>query len=152
MRNKNPSPDIFICSDCHLEFAGDIVSPVTTCPECHQETPTVYMLRSGSDLAHDYVTKNRISLRQHESVCQFRGDRKQTLNLWTVYYSTLDFPGKYVARRFELDKPTHDHFASDDIESVRSWIKQQATKHPQGMPYRMNRQSGDDPAIVEVWV
>jgi hypothetical protein len=77
---------------------------------------------------------------------------KRKLNIWTVYHNTKDFPGLYVARRFELDRPTQDHFADINIEPVRAWIHKQAQIYQQELPYRLERQDGDDRVIVEVWV
>jgi hypothetical protein len=74
------------------------------------------------------------------------------LNVWTVYKNTKDFPGQYVSRRFELDKPTRDHFANNDKNKVIEWIFSQAAKCGQGDPYCLPRQHQDDPVIVETWV
>lgn len=75
-----------------------------------------------------------------------------TLNTWTVYRNTKDFPGLYVARRFELDKPTADHYADGEKKEVIKWIFEQAVKFGQGEPYCLPRQPEDDPVIVETWL
>lgn len=74
------------------------------------------------------------------------------LNMWTLYQGTTDFPGQIVARRFELDKPTEDHYANKDVEQVRAWIKQEGAKVSQGSLVCMPRQPQDDPTIIEVWL
>jgi hypothetical protein len=74
------------------------------------------------------------------------------LNTWTLYQNTKDFPGQFVARRFELEKPTNDHFAHSDVEHVRTWIQKEATKSGQGTPYCLPRQPQDDHVIMETWL
>jgi hypothetical protein len=76
----------------------------------------------------------------------------QKLNTWTLYQNTKDFPGQFVARRFELDKPTSDHFADSNVERVRQWIYEEAVKSGQGEPYCLPRQSQDDPVVMETWI
>lgn len=76
----------------------------------------------------------------------------QKLNLWTIYENTTDFPGQFVARRFELDQPTNDHFADTDVEVVRDWVRTQSERSGQGSPYCLLRQTHDDPVILETWV
>jgi hypothetical protein len=68
--------------------------------------------------------------------------------LITVYENPADFKGKFVARIWDIQKGTvlHTPFAviKDSLEEIRSLI-----------PYNFNRierQKGDDPCIVEVWV
>jgi hypothetical protein len=51
---------------------------------------------------------------------------QQKLNIWTIYENTKDFPGKFVARRFELDQPTRDHFVGASAEAVRDWVQEEA--------------------------
>ncbi len=70
------------------------------------------------------------------------------LSMWTIYDSPSDFPGKYVARRFEIEpnRPlaTSDHIVGPTLESVRAQL-------PPGL-YRMDRVSHDEPHVVEVWL
>ena len=79
-------------------------------------------------------------------------DKERRLSLWTVYKNAADFPNLYCARRFELDKSTGDVFAHETLDAVRDWIHREASKFGQGMPYRLDRQVGDLPIIVEVWL
>jgi len=74
------------------------------------------------------------------------------LNIWTVYENPLDFPGQFVARRFENNKPTLDHFADPLLERVREWVHLQAAQYGQGSPYRLDRAPSDDPDILETWL
>ena len=74
------------------------------------------------------------------------------LNLWTIYQNTTDYPGLFVARRFELDRPTNDTFADKEIEAVRRWVREHASQSGQGVPHRLPRQPEDDPLVVETWI
>lgn len=74
------------------------------------------------------------------------------VNLWTLYKNTTDYPGEYVARRFEYDKATPDHFSHADINVVREWIKTQALALGVYAPHRFPRSQIDDPVIIETWL
>ena len=76
---------------------------------------------------------------------------RKKLNIWKVFFNTTDYPEQYVARRFELDKPTEDHLVDASIGRVRSWIAEEATRYGQGVPVRTDRNPQDAPVIVEVW-
>ena len=73
-------------------------------------------------------------------------------NSWTVYFNPQDFPGQYVARRFDGAEPTHDHYANEDITKVRDWVFEKVRKKGQGVPWRIDPEINDDPVIVEVWI
>ena len=76
----------------------------------------------------------------------------QQLSSWTVYKYPADFPDKFVARRFDGDQPTHEHFADKDVEKVREWIFKEALSFDQGSPHKLRRSSEDDPVIFEIWI
>ena len=63
----------------------------------------------------------------------------------TVYNSPADYPGKFVARVFDLDKATKFVFLAGSYVEL-------ADKMPAQQMTRMVRHPSDDPAIVEVWV
>jgi hypothetical protein len=67
-----------------------------------------------------------------------------TLPIWTVYKHPLDYPGKFVARCWDLDQPTGVVIVGDTLE----WVRQRL---PSGL-HRMERNDADDPVIVEVWI
>jgi len=70
-----------------------------------------------------------------------------SLSIWTVYESPLDYPERFVARRWTINpapSPTDDVIVADDMSSLQAMM-------PPGM-VRMPRQPGDDPVIVETWV
>lgn len=68
------------------------------------------------------------------------------LSLWTIYSSPSDYPGKFVARRYELDKPTHDVIVADDLATLRSLMQHVHALH------RIDRDAKDDGNIVETWI
>ncbi len=69
---------------------------------------------------------------------------KSVLDLWTIYVSPVDYPGKFVARRFALDQPTSEVILANTLDEVRSLL-------PQGLTC-VGRSIHDEPQIVETWV
>ena len=67
----------------------------------------------------------------------------KTLEIWTVYRHPIDHPDKYVVRKFLYDQPTEEFYTSNTLEGIRKHV-------PKGL-YRLSRQRGDDPKIVETW-
>jgi hypothetical protein len=74
----------------------------------------------------------------------------ETLNqcrvaLITVYdKTTSDYPNKYIARLFDVNKPTKFILVKDSLEDLKSLI-------PDYM-HGMNRRSNDDPVILEIYL
>lgn len=77
------------------------------------------------------------------------------LSIYTVYFNLLDFPGLFVARRYEawpgMVNATNDHHADADIEAVRSWIREHSIGRGFLADVCMGRQPMDPPPIVESW-
>lgn len=67
----------------------------------------------------------------------------EILELWTVYESPIDLPGRFVARKWLLDRPTNELLQDKTLDGLRE-------KLPQGL-MRMERSPQDDPKIVETW-
>ena len=61
-----------------------------------------------------------------------------------VYSSPADYPGKYVARLWDLQHPTNLIAVSDTLEGIRRAI-------PEGMVV-CPRFPNDDSCIVETWI
>lgn len=61
-----------------------------------------------------------------------------------IYKNPLDFPEKYVARLFRLDKPTNVAVVKDTLREIRQII-------PRNM-VRLGCDFRDDPVIVETWI
>lgn len=74
--------------------------------------------------------------------------KTDALRMFTVYSNPKDFPGKFVVRGWTcVNPPVADPdplVISDTLGAARSAI-------PAGLT-RMDRQTADDPAIVEVWL
>ncbi len=68
--------------------------------------------------------------------------------MWTVFKNPKDFPGKYVARRFEVTrvgaKATNEIVVAAGLGAVRLAL-------PPGL-VRLKRDPSDDKAIIEVWI
>ena len=65
--------------------------------------------------------------------------------LYTVYKNPIDYPGKFVVRRFENDVPDATPLAVETtIEQARSAI-------PEGF-YNIGRCPDDEPQILEVHI
>lgn len=66
------------------------------------------------------------------------------LPIWVIYKNPLDYPNKFVARKWLTDIPTQTLHTADTLEEIRKQI-------PTGL-VNINRQPSDDPTIVEVWI
>jgi len=66
------------------------------------------------------------------------------LEIWTVYDSPIDLPGRFVARKWVLEKPTNELRQDQTLEGLRN-------KLPPGLT-RLPRATQDDPKIVETWI
>ena len=75
-------------------------------------------------------------------------EKLKVMPCFTIYFNPTDFPGKYVTRLFDGDKPLRLLTVKDTLEEARAAI-------PQGPPLgfvRFERSPTDDPAIVEAWL
>ena len=66
------------------------------------------------------------------------------LPVWVVYKKPSDYPEKYVARLFLSEQATDEIKIADDLKTLRDML-------PEGL-YRLPRQQGDDPVILETWL
>lgn len=64
--------------------------------------------------------------------------------LITVYYNTTDYPDKYVARLWNMNKPTEKLAIADTLEDIRKAIPKEMVL--------CKRREEDDPVIVEVYI
>jgi hypothetical protein len=73
------------------------------------------------------------------------------LTIWVIYFSPLDYPGKYVLRGQDVVPgqagPVNQSgwLVRDTLEEARAPLRQRGL-------YRMNRYPDDDPTIVETWI
>lgn len=77
-------------------------------------------------------------------------DQAQTLSIWTIYDHPLDYPHGFIARRWSITgkgaEATNDVVTADTLVEVRRLLPA-----PHGL-FRLPRQDGDDPKIVESWI
>jgi hypothetical protein len=71
-----------------------------------------------------------------------------TLSMWTIYRKPADYPDGYVVREWIIGAAAEpvpgEGKRAVTLEKARELV-------PPGM-YKLNRQDGDDPVIVETWV
>lgn len=70
--------------------------------------------------------------------------KQTTMPIIMIFESPEDYPGKYVARVFDVDKPTNLAAVADTYEEIQQAI-------PAGM-VRLERNEKDDPVILETWI
>ena len=68
-----------------------------------------------------------------------------TLSIWTIYDHPKDLPDFFVARRFEIDKPTEDVIVASYLDTLRERMVDKGLT-------RIYRSEDDDPVIVETWL
>jgi hypothetical protein len=86
----------------------------------------------------------------HEAMAaHYTRTQEGILSMWTVYASPSDFPGKYVARRWDIkageSHPTTDSLLAERIERLRERFAQMGL-------HCIPAQPGEDPCIVETWL
>lgn len=70
--------------------------------------------------------------------------KQARIPLICVYDHPKDYPDKFIARLWDCDIPTHIIATADTLEELREKIPSTMVK--------LNRDSQDDPCIVEVWI
>lgn len=71
--------------------------------------------------------------------------RQTTMPIITIFNSPTGYPGKYVARVFDVGKPTNLAAVAGTYEDLLEAI-------PTRQMVRLERNPNDDPVIVETWV
>ena len=73
-----------------------------------------------------------------------------SLAMWTVYNNPTDYPGKFVARRFDVDgngpRPSASIIVMDDLDKLRDVLAFEMHLTC------LTRNEGDEPQIVETWL
>lgn len=64
--------------------------------------------------------------------------------LITVFYSPVDMPNRYIARLFDLEKPTDCVVKGNTLEEIRKAIPPRFKQVP--------RMKNDHDSVVEVWI
>jgi hypothetical protein len=66
------------------------------------------------------------------------------MEMWVIYYNSLDHPGKFVVRHWLGSKPSDSYVLAPTLELARAHV-------PPGL-YCLNRYIEDEPQIVETWI
>jgi len=85
----------------------------------------------------------------HEHLARWDAGNRQVavpmgFTMWTVFENPTDYPGHFVARRFNGDWPSQTVVTAKSLAEIRALL-------PPDL-YRIPRQEADDPCIVEVWL
>lgn len=75
---------------------------------------------------------------------------KSILELWTIYESPADYPGKFVVRRWEIIDGSREPIAAKSCFVENSLIA--ARERIPKDRCNLGRQPNDDPVIVETWI
>jgi endonuclease V-like protein UPF0215 family len=70
--------------------------------------------------------------------------KRTRLPLICVYKSPADYPGKYIARLWDVDIPTELIAKADTLEEIRKAIPAEMVN--------LGREPEDDPVIIETWI
>lgn len=71
--------------------------------------------------------------------------KKAFVPMIVIYKNPADYPGKYVARLWDMNKPTGEFAVADTYEELIKEV-------PVGDMVRMPRHPDDDPVICEIWM
>ena len=66
--------------------------------------------------------------------------------MYAVYRNPANYPGKYVARLYDVDKPTNIVIIKDTLEEMQEYFDQKTSF------IYFRRGAGDVPELVGVWV
>lgn len=75
---------------------------------------------------------------------------EQALAMWTIYDHPLDYPDFWVVRRWFVVSGNPEPVA-DVLPRIASSLAEARSLVPKGL-YRLHRQEGDDPFVVETWL
>ena len=73
------------------------------------------------------------------------------MSIWTVFCNPADYPGKYVVRRFDIQRGNKEPVRTDDVNVYDSLDAARLPLHERGC-VRLTRFDQDAPHIVETWV
>lgn len=66
---------------------------------------------------------------------------------WTIFWSPLDFPGWFVVRRFDIHP---GEIRAHQVGGLAASLDEAREMVPPCL-YRLPRQLGDHPTVVEIW-
>jgi hypothetical protein len=74
---------------------------------------------------------------------------------YTIYANPIDYPGRYIVRRWHIDGTPPEGYRSDPVPMANVATLEEARAEVQRIDpnlVRLARDPTDDPAIVEVWL
>ncbi len=71
--------------------------------------------------------------------------KQATVPIITIYQHPADYPDKYVARVWDVNRPTNLAAVADTYEELMEAI-------PTNQMTKMTRSPADDPVILETWI
>jgi len=87
---------------------------------------------------------DRANDREVEQFDYEKSAKQARIPLICVYDHPTDYPDKFIARLWDCSAPTNIIATADTLEELREKIPSTMVK--------LNRDSQDDPCIVEVWI
>jgi len=87
---------------------------------------------------------DRANDREVEQFDYEKSAKQARIPLIFVYDHPTDYPDKFIARLWDCSAPTNIIATADTLEELREKIPSTMVK--------LNRDSQDDPCIVEVWI
>ncbi len=125
----------------HPESVGEYVGGCECCPSDwgNASWTASTTSESSSKVGREQSWRIRMQTFNYQVLRQ-----KTRMPLITIYRSPKDYPGKYVARVFDLNIPTLLAVTADTLEEIRKCVP--------AIMHRMPRRPEDDPCIVEAYV
>lgn len=77
------------------------------------------------------------------------------MDLYTIYFDAVDFPGQFSARRFPLSlrgRHSDDHWSGFSLEGARQWVRSFSESRGAVVTSLFLRCEKDEPHIVEWWI
>jgi hypothetical protein len=76
------------------------------------------------------------------------------VTIWTIYYGSVEAPGKFIIRRWTVPRPEHSNHPSQPVPHeawVCATLESARAKLPPGC-VGMGRAPDDDPTVIESWI
>lgn len=77
---------------------------------------------------------------------------RDEFSLYTIFFNPRDYPGQYVARRFNLEAPSEDCCVTDSLENARTWVREFSLSRGRLADWCQPRSPNDEPHILEIWI
>jgi hypothetical protein len=74
------------------------------------------------------------------------------LFMYTIYFSPLDVPGKFVVRRFEIRPLQRGEPVPLDVLAITTTLDEARDALPPDCGAMFPRQHDDHPSVIETWI